>query len=233
MTDLNEAVKLGPDDYEAVFRRGCTWAVKGDLDKAVADYDAALKLDPAFAEARFNRALAYVAKDDMDRASADYREAVRYDPRTPDAYKAWGRSEDRQKREKAVDRLEAILQQAKDKAQARSQNGTKLHKEGDLAKAIAEYTSIGTLPALHRGLLQPRLGHRKQDDLPKAIADYTRAIRLDPKYVDAYANRGYAYYMQKDYERALADFDKILELDPSNARAKKSRELIVKLQSGE
>ena len=65
------------------------------------------------------------------------------------------------------------------------------------------------------------------------MADYTQAIRLDPKYLPAYANRGYVYYLLKDFESALADFDKILELDPQNADAKKSREVILRAQSSE
>ena len=52
-----------PDDYEAFFCRGDVYVLKGDLDKAIADYDQAIKLDPAFAEAYFNRALVYAGQE--------------------------------------------------------------------------------------------------------------------------------------------------------------------------
>jgi tetratricopeptide (TPR) repeat protein len=77
------------------------------------------------------------------------------------------------------------------------------------------------------------LAHRKRDELNEAVADYSQAIRLDPKYVPAYANRGYVFYMLKDYDSALVDFDKILELDPQNTDAKKSREIIQKSLSSD
>jgi tetratricopeptide (TPR) repeat protein len=72
------------------------------------------------------------------------------------------------------------------------------------------------------------LAYRKKENLAQAVADYSQAIRLDPKYIPAYANRGYVYYKRGDLDRALADFDKILELDPNNADARKSRDVIVK-----
>ena len=47
-----------------------------------------------------------------------------------------------------------------------------------------------------------------------AIADYDKAIKLDPKYISAYYNRGLAKYDLKDYEGASSDFDKANELNP-------------------
>ena len=58
----------------------------------------------------------------------------------------------------------------------------------------------------------------------------TQAIELDPKYVPAYSNRGFAYYKKDDLDRALADYDKILQLDPTNEDAKKSREAILAMR---
>ena len=124
----------------------------------------------------------------------------------------------------AVDRLEELLQDSKAEAQVHSQRGAKLHKDGDLASAIAEYDkAVELYPRYPEVYYNRGLAHRKMDEMAAALADYTQAIRLDPKYVPAYANRGYAYYMLKDYHNALADFDRILELDPNNTDAKKSR----------
>jgi tetratricopeptide (TPR) repeat protein len=62
--------------------------------------------------------------------------------------------------------------------------------------------------------------------IAKAIPDYTKAIELNPEYVDAYYHRGLAYEkfihyhyrpfgsdVVDKYDKALADFDKVLELD--------------------
>ncbi|MBK8467346.1 MAG: tetratricopeptide repeat protein [Chloracidobacterium sp.] len=48
----------------------------------------------------------------------------------------------------------------------------------------------------------------------RAIAEFTKAIKLDPKYADAYSRRGAAYSNNKDNDSAIADFTKAIELDP-------------------
>ena len=55
-------------------------------------------------------------------------------------------------------------------------------------------------------------------DHDKAIADYTEAIRLDPKYAEAYSNRGVAYASKGDYDKAIADYTEAIRLDPKDGR---------------
>ena len=56
-------------------------------------------------------------------------------------------------------------------------------------------------------------------DWDKAIADYSEALRWDPKYVEAYNNRGVLYCDRtQDFERAIADFTRRRsELDPKRS----------------
>ena len=55
--------------------RGLAYARKGDLDRALADYNKALRLDPKLALAYAGRGNAYAKKGDLDRAFADCKEA--------------------------------------------------------------------------------------------------------------------------------------------------------------
>ena len=61
--------------------RGNAWQSKGELDKAIADYDKAIKADPTDADAWNNRGAAWRGKGDIDKAMADYREALRINPK--------------------------------------------------------------------------------------------------------------------------------------------------------
>jgi tetratricopeptide (TPR) repeat protein len=63
-------------------------------------------------------------------------------------------------------------------------------------------------------------------DYDRAIADLTEAIRLDPKYVWAYASRGEAYRMKGDYDRAIADLTEAIRLDPNYEWAKNTLEIV-------
>ena len=59
--------------------------------------------------------------------------------------------------------------------------------------------------------------------MDKENLDYTKAIEIDPNYVDAYNNRGVAKMGLEDYKRAISDFTKAIELDPNDAVAYSNR----------
>ena len=50
----------------------------------------------------------------------------------------------------------------------------------------------------------------------KAISDYNQALRLDPNYVEAYNNRGAAYFFKKEYDKAWEDAYKCQSLGGDN-----------------
>ena len=54
----------------------------------------------------------------------------------------------------------------------------------------------------------------KLADDDAAIADYNEAIRLDPKQVGAYFNRGYFRQNRMEWGKALAGLDEAIRLDP-------------------
>ena len=52
-----------------------------------------------------------------------------------------------------------------------------------------------------------------------AIQDYDKAIEINPKYAEAYFNRGSAYLEQGDPIVAIQDYDMAIALDPKFAAA--------------
>src|SRR5262245_24271327 len=63
---------------------------KGDLDRAIQDYDQAIKLDPGSAIAYYNRGVAYGARKDWDRAIQSYDQAIRHNPNDAAAFRNRG-----------------------------------------------------------------------------------------------------------------------------------------------
>ncbi len=53
----------------------------------------------------------------------------------------------------------------------------------------------------------------------EAIVEFDEAVRLDPKYAQAYIDRGLAYSRKGDPDRAIADYNEALRLDPKLALA--------------
>jgi tetratricopeptide (TPR) repeat protein len=58
------------------------------------------------------------------------------------------------------------------------------------------------------------LAYLAKHDAAYAIADFDEAIRLDPKFAFAFADRGLAYAKRTEYDRAIADYTEALSMEP-------------------
>jgi tetratricopeptide (TPR) repeat protein len=83
-----QAPGLGLADGHAFYVRGAAYFGKGDLERAIADYDQAIRLNPTDKRALAYRALAYKIKGKLDGAITDYDRIVQLDPRDARAYRA-------------------------------------------------------------------------------------------------------------------------------------------------
>jgi tetratricopeptide (TPR) repeat protein len=61
-----------PSSTEDLYNRGLYFQNRGDVSKAIADYNAILKIDPSYSDAYFN--LGYINSV----LSANYREAIKF-----------------------------------------------------------------------------------------------------------------------------------------------------------
>ena len=64
-------IKLSPSFARAFNDRGVTFGAKGELDRAIADYDQALKINSGYSTAYYNRGNAYYNKRDLE-SSVNY-----------------------------------------------------------------------------------------------------------------------------------------------------------------
>lgn len=60
------------------------------------------------------------------------------------------------------------------------------------------------------------LKERDTDNLYTALKYFNKALKIDPKYVNAYYNRGDTYFYLRKYEKALSDYNKAIELSPND-----------------
>ncbi len=67
-------------DAKTLLARGDDFNIKGEFERAIADYDAALKVEPASAEALNGRGMAWRAKGDRRRALSDFDAALKLKP---------------------------------------------------------------------------------------------------------------------------------------------------------
>src|SRR5215468_5590598 len=61
--------------------RGNAWMAKGEIERAIADYDLAIAFDSRSALAYYNRAIARGLNGDLDGAIRDYDRTIELNPR--------------------------------------------------------------------------------------------------------------------------------------------------------
>jgi len=88
-------------------------------------------------------------------------------------------------------------------------------------KSATQTTSITTTSAASTEVDYYAKGNEKYDqkDYMGAIPEYTKAIELNPTYVEAFLWRGHARYGAYLYKEAIGDYNKVIELSPGESQA--------------
>lgn len=69
----------------------------------------------------------------------------------------------------------------------------------------------------------------KEGKFVEAVSEFTKAIDIDPKYANAYANRGVAYARMNQRDLAMADYNKAIELSTDSSLTQFAKEGLNKL----
>jgi tetratricopeptide (TPR) repeat protein len=225
-TALIESGRVPPAElFHAVNSRGAAWYEKGDLERAIADFDRVIELKPDYADGFYNRAVAWSARGDVERAIADYSAAVRLAPDHARAYNNRGDLLDKQGDfDRAIADYSKAIRLKPDYVLAFYNRGNAwLHKR-DLDRAVADYGSAIRLdPGFADAFVARGIAWSGKGDADRAIADFDKAIRLRPDRALAFTGRGNARRLKGDLARAIADYDAAIKLAPTDAKALSAR----------
>ena len=210
------------------YKRGNAYYGKGDLSRAILDYDQAIRLNPSHANSFSNRGVAYARKGDYDRAILDYDEAIRLNPNHADAFSNRGVAHARKgDYDRAILDYDEATRLNPNHADARYGRANAYRRKGDYDQAILNYDEAIRLNPNHANAFSNRgVARGLKGDYDPAIQDYDQAIRLNPKHINAFYNRGNAYRRKGDYDRALQDYDQVIRLNPQHADAYSNRGLM-------
>lgn len=132
------AIQIAP----AVMNRGSAYSAKGDLDRALQDYDKAIELNQGNAGAYVNRALALARKGDLELAMNDYAKAIMLNPQQWQAYfNRAAELRDHGKLREAVDDLNKVIELNPEFPGTYMNRGNIYVRQGELNKAIADYNA--------------------------------------------------------------------------------------------
>ena len=220
-----------PNDAHAYVNRGIAWDNKGELDKAIADYNQALAINPKFALAYNNRGLAWYKKGEYDKAIADFNEVQRFlDPSDAANLAATNNSRGlawygKGEYDKAIADFEQALAINPKFALAYNNRGLARYRKAEYDKAIADFNEVQRFldpnDAANIAAMHNNRGNawREKGEIDKAMADYNQALAIKPKFAPAYSNRGVAWRQKGEYDKAVADFNQAVTLAPNDADA--------------
>jgi tetratricopeptide (TPR) repeat protein len=184
---------------EAYNNRGLAYRLKGDLERAIQDYNQAIKLNGKLASAYNNRGVVHDKKGEYDRAIQDYEQAIKLKP-SAEAYFNRGNAHlGRAQYAPAIDDYNQAIKLKPDFGAAFDNRCWTRAVVGILKQALADCNealrltpmSVVTLPS--RGFI-----FLKMSNFDAAVSDYDAALRQDPKLAFALYGRGLARWRNED-----------------------------------
>ena len=152
-----------------------TRGIRGEYDRAIADFDKAIRLDPNNAEFYYKRGTAFINKGDYDRAIADYDQAIRLKPTTSAygsralAYSSKGEYD------RAIADCDQALKLDPNNDTAYNNRAFASIKKGDYDRALAD---LDQDQAYSARLYKNRGDTYRGKGIDRALADLDRAIKL-------------------------------------------------------
>ena len=213
---LESAVGLDHSSHEYIFTLAQCYYKIQDYDQALFYYTKAILLDENDCESFKKRANIYLRKEEDQKALADINRAMLLEPGDPETYMLIGN----------------ILAGYEVEEYTQIEGADSI----DDAKEPLDPEESGEIPAEQDAEAETEEapeedeGSEILDDLEKdSEYYYTKAISIDPTFIDGYICRAKYYTEHGKSELALADIDTALQIEPDTARLHMLRGIICHL----
>ncbi|KAI9337807.1 hypothetical protein BDR26DRAFT_803961 [Obelidium mucronatum] len=220
--DYSKAMHLCPSDYLLYLYRGKLLLKQGRMKDATYDFYSAFELNPGIAKTFMQRALVLSFQRKYPQIIDEFHERVKRERiEDPSLYVLVAKARIKVgDNEGAIRDLAKALEFSRIKdPQIYLQKGICFENIKDYVNASSEFTKCIALDAnfakayYHRGVCKLHEGNSK------GAADLDMAIKLDPKYFDAYLSRGSYNQSKGQYAEGIEDCNSALKLEPTSIRA--------------
>ena len=166
------------------------YAAKGDLDRALQDYNQAIQLDPGNGGAHVDRANVLTKKSRREEAMADYNEAIRINPQQWEAYfNRAANLRDQGEITKAIADLTEVTKLNPKFTGAYVNRAAAYIRQREFDKAISDYnTAIEIDPKFAQAYTGRAHAHAGKREYAKAISDMETCFQLNPKQTEQALN---------------------------------------------
>jgi tetratricopeptide (TPR) repeat protein len=222
---LNQALKIAPNNQEALRERGVFLLLAEKSEEAVKDLQAAVKADPDNADAHEILGLALFMLKRPEEAIKSFSEAIRLSPDSALAYlrraAVYGQVK---KTKEALDDIEHVLKIDPENAAALLLRAQVHQQAGDMKAARADLDEAlkgnpGRIDALEfRAILSAGSGDYRQ-----AIEDLERLQQIAPKNSELLSQLGMLYEANKQPRKAIEKYNAALKQAPQQFLALRGR----------
>ncbi|MCW3077999.1 MAG: hypothetical protein JWO32_2608 [Bacteroidetes bacterium] len=209
--------KKFPDNTASLLKLGELYFLVKQYQKAIEYVNKALKVNENLAKAYYLKGSIYRESGDTARAISSLQTAIEQDNKFEDAFYDLGVIFAAKKNPLALEYYNNTLKVNPSNDNAKYARAKLLQNLGKHDDAIVEYEKILESNKNCENCLY-NLGAiylEIKKDNKKALEYFTRAISVNPNYVEAYFARGYTYARLKDKPSATADYKMCLQLQPN------------------
>lgn len=209
--------KKFPGDTDALLKLAELYFLVKQYQKGIDYANKALKVNENLAKAYYLKGSIYRESGDTTRAISSLQTAIEQDAKFEDAFYDLGVIFGARKNPLAFEYYANVLKLNPSSENARYARARLYQDLNKTDEAIAEYEVIlqsdkNCQDCLYNlGAINLEIKH----DNKKALEYFTKAIELNPNYVEAYFARGYTYSRMKDKTSATADYKMCLQLKPN------------------
>jgi tetratricopeptide (TPR) repeat protein len=219
LVDLDQAIRLNPDDPNPYGTRAQVLEFKGDPEQALASLTKAIQIAPGDATGYILRGAFQARRGKIKEAIADLDKALKLEPSNSKAlthrglvYGTHGELE------KGLDDLNEAIRLNPEEPDFYSVRGALFLQIGDFESAFADYNhTLGLRPHEPAALARRGYALSRKGKIELALADLNEAIRLNPAEPWFYAWRGSVYSATNEFEKGISDMNRAIETNPSQA----------------
>jgi tetratricopeptide (TPR) repeat protein len=219
--DLEEALRLEPEQVFAWFQRGVVNEVLGRAEDAISDFDKVTRLSPTLGQAFLFRGRILKRLGRFDEALDDLQRSHGVDAHLKHA--AWKEIGRIYLERKEAPEASAAFVETIHAYPACPEGWTGLIQAYSLTYQRLEIPKLIEsvhVDAKNADVIGARsLAFGKAKFHHEALSGFSRAIELNNQIDWFYLNRGYAYFSLRDFEKALNDYDQVLSLDHESVLA--------------
>lgn len=220
--DILETIeKKFPDNTEALLKLSELYFLVKQYQNAIDYANKAIKINENLAQAYYLKGNIYRETGDTTKAISSLITTVEQDAKFEHAFQDLAVIYSARKNPIAFDYYNNVLKINPANEDARYGRAKLLQDLGKADEAIKEYMEIVAVNKncencyYNMGAIYFEL----KKDNKKAIELFTKAIAVNPNYIEAYFARGYTYASQKDKINARTDYNMCLQLQPNYSLA--------------